>query len=111
MRGEDRTSGALFSYIDIDTWIAKKHPSPAMQRLTNAALADLDGAFSALYQAIGRPSIAPEQLLRATLLQLLYTIRGASGGNPPRHCVPATAPRPSRPWFRTPGWAPRGVRF
>ena len=75
MRGEDRTSGALFSYVDIEARIPAKHPLRAMRRLTNAALADLDGAFSALYEACGRPSIPPERLLRATLLQLLYSIR------------------------------------
>ena len=75
MRGEDRTSGALFSYVDIEARIPTKHPLRAMRRLTNAALSDLDGAFSALYEACGRPSIPPERLLRATLLQLLYSIR------------------------------------
>jgi transposase len=55
--------------------IPAKHPLRAMRRLTNAALAELDGAFSGLYDRIGRPSIAPERLLRATLLQLLYTMR------------------------------------
>jgi transposase len=75
MRGEDRTSGALFSYVDIEARIPAKHPLRTMRRLTNAALADLDLAFAALYQGIGRPSIAPERLLRAALLQLLYSIR------------------------------------
>src|SRR5271169_3255344 len=75
MRGEDRTDGALFSYVDIEARIPAKHPLRAKRRLTNAALAELDGAFSALYEACGRPSIPPERLLRATLLQLLYSIR------------------------------------
>src|ERR1700674_1502224 len=75
MRGEDRTSGSLFSYVDIEGRIPARHPLRAMRRLTNAALADLDGAFSALYEACGRPSIPPERLLRATLLQLLYSLR------------------------------------
>jgi transposase len=75
MRGEDRTSGALFSYVDIEARIPAQHPLRAMRRVTNAALAELDRAFSALYEAIGRPSIPPERLLRATLLQLLYSIR------------------------------------
>jgi len=75
MRGEDRTSRALFSYVDIEARIPTKHPLRAMRRLTNAALADLDGAFSALYESCGRPSIPPERLLRSTLLQLLYSIR------------------------------------
>ncbi len=75
MRGEDRTSGALLSYVDIEARIPAKHPLRAMRRVTNAALADLDGAFSALYEGCGRPSVPPERLLRATLLQLLYSIR------------------------------------
>jgi transposase len=75
MRGEDRTSGALFSDVDVAARIAAKHPLRAMRRLTHAALADLDGVFSRLYEGGGRPSIPPERLLRATLLQLLYSIR------------------------------------
>src|ERR1700690_282679 len=75
MRGEDRTFGALFSYYDIEARIPARHPVRGMGRLTNAALAEVDGAFSALYEACGRPSIPPERLLRATLLQLLYSIR------------------------------------
>ena len=75
MRGEDRTSGALFSYVDVEARIGANHPLRAMRRLTNAALAELDPRFSALYEGIGRPSIAPERFLRASLLQLLYSIR------------------------------------
>ena len=75
MRGEDRTSGAMFSYVDVEARIAAKHPLRAMRRLTDAALADLDRAFSSLYVRFGRPSIPPERLLRTTLLQLLYSIR------------------------------------
>src|SRR5271163_3362271 len=75
MRGEDRTSGALFSYVDVEARIAANHPLRAMRRLTNAALTELDARFSALYEGIGRPSIPPERLLRAVLLQLLYSIR------------------------------------
>ena len=67
MRGEDWTSGALFSYVDIEARIPAQHPLRAMRRLTDAALSELDGAFSALYDKRGRPSIPPERLLRATL--------------------------------------------
>jgi transposase len=77
MRGEDRESGALFSYVDMEARIPANHPLRAMRRLTNAALAELDASFSALYEGIGRPSIPPERLLRASLLQLLYSIRSA----------------------------------
>ena len=75
MRGEDRTSGALFSYVDVEARIPAQHPLRAMRRLTNAALSELDARISALYEGIGRPSIPPERLLRASLLQLLYSIR------------------------------------
>ena len=79
MRGEDRTSGALFSYVDVEARIPAQHPLRSMRRLTNAALAELDAGISALCDGIGRPSIPPERLLRATLLQLLY--RSARSGN------------------------------
>jgi transposase len=75
MRGEDLTSGALFSYVDVEARVPAQHPLRAMRRLTNAALADLDARFSALYEGVGRPSIPPERLLRASLLQLFYSIR------------------------------------
>jgi len=75
MRGEDRRSGALFSYVDVEARIPAGHPLRAMRRLTDAALAELDQSFSALYVRFGRPSIPPERLLRATLLPLLYSIR------------------------------------
>ena len=75
MRGEDRTSGALFSYVDVEARIPAQHPLRAMRRLTNAALSELDPRISALCEGIGRPSVPPERLLRASLLQLLYSIR------------------------------------
>jgi transposase len=75
MRGEDLASGTLFSYVDIEARASERHPLRAMRRLTNAALAVLDVAFSRLYASAGRPSIAPERLLQATLLQLFYSIR------------------------------------
>ena len=75
MRGEDRTSGALFSYVDVEARIAANHPLRAMRRLTNAALAELDASFSALYEDIGLPPSRRSDLLRASLLQLLYSIR------------------------------------
>ena len=75
MRGEDRVSGALVSFVDVEARIPAKHPLRAMRRVTDAALAELDRAFSALYEGCGRPSIPPERLLRAAKLQLLYPIR------------------------------------
>jgi len=75
MRGQDRTSGSLFSYVDLDARVPSNHPLRAMRELVNASLAAMDASFEALYKADGRPSIPPERLLRATLLQMLYTIR------------------------------------
>ncbi len=75
MRGQDRTSGSLFSYVDLDGRFPRKHPLRAMRELVNASLTAMDASFDALYKAEGRPSIPPERLLRATLLQMLYTIR------------------------------------
>ena len=53
MRGEDRTSGALFSYVDMEARIPARHPLRAMWRLIDAALDELDGSFSALYEGSG----------------------------------------------------------
>jgi len=80
MRGEDRTSGALFSYVDVEARIPADHPLRAMRRLTDAALAELDPRFSALYERIGRPSIAPERLL-CELRFCSFSIRSARSGS------------------------------
>jgi len=75
MRGEDARSGALFSYVDLEARVPKTHPLRVIRDLANEALAILAGEFSALYAATGRPSIPPEKLLRAMLLQAFYSIR------------------------------------
>lgn len=75
MRGADVTSRSLFSYVDVESRIPARHPLRVMRDLVNASLSSMDGALKALYSLEGRPSIPPEHLLRATLLQLLYTIR------------------------------------
>src|ERR1700687_4256145 len=75
MRGEDRHSGSLFSYIDIEKRVRSDHPLRTIKSLADEALAELSGRFAALYSKIGRPSIPPEQLLRAMLLQVFYSIR------------------------------------
>lgn len=75
MRGSDHRSGSLFSYVDIDARIGAEHPLRLIRELVNEALAELDGSFSRLYADEGRPSIPPERLLRASLLQLFYSIR------------------------------------
>lgn len=75
MRGTDERSGSLFSYVDIEARVPAEHPLRLIRVLVNGALAKLDGKFAALYSAEGRPSIPPERLIRASLLQLFYSIR------------------------------------
>ena len=75
MRGGDARSGSLFSYVDLEARVPKSHPLRAIRELVNEALAALEKEFSALYSPLGRPSIPPEMLLRAMLLQAFYSIR------------------------------------
>jgi transposase len=75
MRGSDMRTGELFSYVDLEERVPPKHPLRLIRRIVNDVLAALDGEFTKLYAAEGRPSIAPERLLRALLLQAFYTIR------------------------------------
>ena len=76
MRGSDERSGWLFSYVDLEARVRPDHPLRTIQAIANAALADLTSEFAALYPPrLGRPSIAPERLLRAMLLQAFYGIR------------------------------------
>lgn len=75
MRGADNRTGELFSYVDLEARVRRDHPLRAIRAIVNEALAGLEREFSGLYSRIGRPSIAPEQLLRAMLLQAFYSIR------------------------------------
>ena len=75
MRGEFRDQGGLFSYVDPESRIPADHPLRQVRTLVRAVLKDLSGSFSRLYSHEGRPSIPPEQLLSALLLQVLYGIR------------------------------------
>ena len=75
MRGTDQSDGGLFSYVSLEERIPRDHPLRALRTLVDAVLAELNDLFEAMYSATGRPSIAPERLLRASLLQALYTIR------------------------------------
>jgi transposase len=75
MRGEDKRTGELFSYVDLEARVRRGHPLRAIRMIVNEALDALKGEFAALYSPIGRPSIPPEKLLRAMLLQAFYSIR------------------------------------
>jgi len=75
MRGSDKRSRELFSYVDLEQRVRQDHPLRAIRLLTDAALEALSADFATLYSGVGRPSIPPEMLLRAMLLQAFYSIR------------------------------------
>jgi transposase len=76
MRGSDERSGFMLSNVELESMVRRDHPLRPIREIANAALADLSGDFAALYPPrLGRPSIPPERLLRAMLLQAFYGIR------------------------------------
>jgi transposase len=75
MRGDDERQDAMFSYLSPDQRVPAEHPLRAIRQMVDAALQQLSRRFDGLYSEIGRPSIAPEKLLRALLLQVLYSVR------------------------------------
>ena len=75
MRGDDQQQSGMFSYISAEQRVPQDHPLRPLRKMVDEALAELSPRFSRLYAKRGRPSIAPEKLLRALLLQVLYTIR------------------------------------
>jgi transposase len=75
MRGTDRQQSSMFSYISAEQRVPKDHPLRAIRVMVDTALSELQAQFEAMYAQGGRPSIPPEKLLRALLLQLLYTVR------------------------------------
>lgn len=75
MRGHADPQGALFSYVSLERRIPEDHPLRAIKAQMDAALAAMSADFQAMYSHTGRPSIAPERLLKATLLMALYSVR------------------------------------
>jgi transposase len=75
MRGDDRQQAAMYSYISPEARVPQDHPLRAIRTLVDEVLAELSPRFQTLYSQVGRPSIPPEKLLRAQLLQVLYTVR------------------------------------
>ena len=76
MRGSDQRSGSLFSYVDLEARVRADHPLRPIRAIVNSALSRLSAEFDALYAAgAGRPSIPPERLMRALLLQAFYGLR------------------------------------
>jgi transposase len=76
MRGDDQKQTAMFSYLTLSQRIPADHPGRQIRMLVDRALERMDAELEELYSETGRPSIAPERLLRATLLMILYSIRG-----------------------------------
>lgn len=75
MRGQDQSTSSLFSYIDPEARVPSGHPLRLIRGIVNDVLAALSADFEAMYSSMGRPSIPPEKLLRALLLQAFYSIR------------------------------------
>jgi transposase len=75
MRGDDRQPDAMFSYVSAEQRVPQDHPLRAIRALVDEVLRDMSREFDGLYARVGRPSIPPERLLRAQLLQIFYSIR------------------------------------
>src|SRR4051795_8876883 len=75
MRGTDTQQSSMFSYLSPEERVPANHPLRPIRLMVDEALKALSPSFSQLYSAFGRPSIPPEKLLRALLLQVLYTVR------------------------------------
>src|ERR1043166_7680509 len=75
MRGGDYPQSQMFSYLSPETRVRKDHPLRAIRSMVDEVLTQLSRRFDSMYASAGRPSIPPEKLLRAQLLQMLYSIR------------------------------------
>src|SRR5215210_5555455 len=75
MRGMDHQQSQIFSYLSPETRVRRDHPLRAIRAMVDEALNQLSALFEAMYATTGRPSIPPEKLLRAQLLQMLYSVR------------------------------------
>src|SRR3954467_7341092 len=75
MRGSDQIQSSMFSYLSPETRVRREHPLRAIRVMVDEALRRMAPLFAQMYSERGRPSIAPEKLLRAQLLQMLYSVR------------------------------------
>lgn len=75
MRGKSTDQQAIFSYVSLEERIPKRHPLRDIRKIVDKALKELSPTFEAMYAQAGRPSIPPEQLIRAMLIQVLFSIR------------------------------------
>ena len=75
MRGQDHQQSDMFSYLSLEARVRTDHPLRAMRAMADQALREMSERFDAMYAKTGRPSIPPEKLLRAQLIQMLYSVR------------------------------------
>ena len=75
MRGIDKQQSAMFSYVSPEARVPPNHPLRLIRTMVDESLKELSPVFDEMYASFGRPSIAPEKLLRSLLLQILYSIR------------------------------------
>jgi transposase len=75
MRGDDRQPDSMFSYVSAEQRVPQDHPLRAIRALVDEVLRDMSREFDRLYATVGRPSVPPERLLRAQLLQIFYSLR------------------------------------
>src|SRR6202790_2985949 len=75
MRGDERVQDGMFSYVSLEQRVPQDHPLRGIRKLTDEVLGSLNADFDKLYADSGRPSIAPEYILRALLLQVFFSIR------------------------------------
>ena len=75
MRGTDHQQADMYSYLSPEARVRADHPLRAIRAMADQALANMSSRFDATYAKTGRPSIPPEKLLRAQLIQMLYSVR------------------------------------
>jgi transposase len=75
MRGDDQQQSEMFSYLSLEERVPQDHPLRAIRKLVDEVLREMSRDFDGLYAKTGRPSVPPERLLRAVLLQIFYTVR------------------------------------
>jgi transposase len=100
MRGTDRRTGELFSYVDLESRVRTDHPLRKIREVVNATLLAMSADFAGLYSSLGRPGIPPERLLRALLLQCFYSVRSERQLIPPPQSFLRHPRRPIEPGWR-----------
>src|SRR2546427_2774015 len=100
MRGADHQQNHSFSYLSPEARVRKDHPLRAIRAMVDEVLTQLSRRFDSMYAKVGRPSIAPERLLRAQLLQMLYSIRSGTRRYSPRTAIACWKPRWPRSFWR-----------